>query len=289
MSVPDYELEYDNRRRVPEVGAISARWQAASAAYRMTADAELDRSYGPGERQRYDLFLAGSAPAPLVVYVHGGYWQWGDRTLYSFLAAGLNAHGLDVALPSYSLCPAVSVLDIVGELRACLATLWNRTGVHPLVLGHSAGGHLAAALVATDWGAVPEVPDDLVRAGIAISGIFDLQPLVSTSINNALRLDLETAGAASPISWPPPPKDRALVAAVGAAESSEFLRQSRAIVERWRQAGLETEYLEAPGSNHFTILDQLTHPESTLFQRVLSLAQRGDADRRRLRGRGNRD
>lgn len=167
MAIPDDEVEYDNRLRVPEVGAISARWQAASAAYRGTANAGLDRPYGPGERNRYDIFLTGSARAPLVVYVHGGYWQWGDRTLYSFLATGPNAHGLSVAFPSYSLCPTVSVLDIVGELRACLAVLWNRTGVHPLVVGHSAGGHLAAALVATDWGAIADVPDDLVRAGIA--------------------------------------------------------------------------------------------------------------------------
>jgi len=274
VPVPDYEVEYNNGRRVAEVDAISARWEAASASYRETADAELDRRYGPGDRNRYDLFFTGSARAPLVVYVHGGYWQWGDRTLFSFLAEGLNANGLSVAIPSYSLCPTVSVLEIVGELRSFLAALWNRTGVHPLVVGHSAGGHLAAAMVATDWGAIPDVPDDLVRAGIAISGIFDLQPLVSTSMNDAVKLDLEMARDASPRFWPPPPKQRALVAAVGAAESSEFLRQSREIVERWGRVGLATEYLEAPGANHFTILDELTQPQSALSQRVLAMARR---------------
>jgi len=118
VPVPDYEVEYNNGRRVAEVDAISARWEAASASYRETADAELDRRYGPGDRNRYDLFFTGSARAPLVVYVHGGYWQWGDRTLFSFLAEGLNANGLSVAIPSYSLCPTVSVLEIVGELRS---------------------------------------------------------------------------------------------------------------------------------------------------------------------------
>jgi arylformamidase len=274
MATPDYEVEYDNRRRVPEVGAIFDRWKAASDVYRETANAELDRSYGPGDRHRYDLFFAHSAGAPLVVYVHGGYWQWGDRPLYSFLAEGLNANGLTVAVPSYSLCPTVSVLDIVGELRTFLAALWNQTSAHPLVVGHSAGGHLTAAMVATDWSAIPDVPDDLVRAGIAISGIFDLQPLVSTSINNALGLDLETARDASPRFWPAPPKRRALIAAVGAAESSEFLRQSREIVELWGGAGLETEYLEVPRTNHFTILDELTQPQSDFFRAVFAMAQR---------------
>jgi arylformamidase len=273
MPTPDYEVEYDNRRRVPEVGEISARWEAASAVYRETAHAELDRRYGPGDRHLYDLFFADSAGAPLVVYLHGGYWQWGDRSLYSFLAEGLNANGLTLAVPSYSLCPTVSVLGIVEEIRTFLAALWSQMRAHPLVIGHSAGGHLTAATVATDWSAFPGVPDDLVRAGIPISGIFDLQPLVSTSINNALGLDLETAKNASPRFWPPP-KGRALTAAVGAAESSEFLRQSREIVERWGRAGLETEYLEVPRTNHFTVLDELTQPRSALSKGVLAMAQR---------------
>ena len=269
----DYEVEYNNSRRVPDAGAIAERWEVASVAYRETAPAELDLRYGPGDRHRYDLFPA-QGDAPLVVYIHGGYWQGGDRTLYSFLAEGLNANGFTLAGPSYSVCPSVSVLDIVGELRAYLAVLWSRTRTHPLVVGHSAGGHLTAAMVATDWRDVPEVPDDLVRGGIAISGIFDLQPLVSTSINDALGLDLETAREASPSSWPPPAQGRALNAAVGAAESSEFRRQSREIVESWGAAGVETEFLEAPGTNHFTIVDELTQPQSPLFKRVSAMAQR---------------
>jgi arylformamidase len=184
MTTTDYEVEYNNRRRVPDAGVIAERWKVASAAYRETAHAELDLRYGPGDRHRNDLFSA-DRDAPHVVYVHGGYWQSGDRKLYSFLAEGLNARGLTVAVPSYSLCPSVSVLDIVGELRGFLAVLWKRTRVHPLVVGHSAGGHLTAAMLATDWRDVPDVPGELARGGIAISGIFDLQPLVSTSINGA--------------------------------------------------------------------------------------------------------
>src|SRR5262249_38785763 len=151
-------IEYDNRRRVPEHVEINARWQAASVAYLKVARTELDQPYGPGARHRYDLYLAGDAKAPLVVYIHGGYWQRGDRKDYPFLDREPNAAGLDVALPSYSLCPAVSVMDIVGELRICLAALWKRTGKHPLVVGHSAGGHLTAAMLASEWSKVGDVP-----------------------------------------------------------------------------------------------------------------------------------
>jgi arylformamidase len=269
----DYEAEYNNRRRVPEHVEINVRWQAASVAYRRVARANLDQSYGPGERNRYDLYFAGDARAPLVVYIHGGYWQRGDRKEYAFLAQALNARGLDVALPSYSLCPAVSVMDIVGEIRLCLAAVWRKTGKHPLIVGHSAGGHLTAAMLASDWSKVAGVPADLVRAGVAISGVFDVAPLMPTSLNEALRLDAQAARSASVLFWPPPPKGRALVAAVGGAESAEFLRQSRDIVAAWKPAGVACEYLEVPGANHFTVVDALTSRESALFAKVAALAR----------------
>jgi arylformamidase len=268
MIAIDYEAEYNNRRRVPEHADINARWQTASAAYRASARADLDQAYGPGERHRYDLFFAGKANAPLVVYVHGGYWQRGDRKDYAFLAQALNARGLDVALPSYSLCPAVSVMEIVAELRAFLATLWGKTGKHALLTGHSAGGHLTAAMLATHWSAVVGVPPDLVRTGIAISGLFDLPPLVGTSLNEVLGLDPSAARAASPLFWPPPPPGRVLVAAVGGAESAEFRRQSREIVASWQNAGVRCHYLEVPDANHFTVVEELVDPKSALSAKL---------------------
>jgi arylformamidase len=270
----DYEAEYNNRRRVPDNAEYAARWQAASAAYRQTARADLDVAYGPGDRRRYDLFPSGRRDAPLVVYIHGGYWQRGDRKDYSFLGQALNARGLDVALPSYSLCPAVSVMDIVRELRMCLAALWKVTGKHPLVTGHSAGGHLTAAMLASDWSKVADVPPDLVRAGVAISGVFDLAPLIGTSINDLVHLDVETARAASPLLWPAPPKGRTLVAAVGGSESSEFLRQARDMARAWTSAGLEANALVVPGTNHFSVVDELTKPDSALSITVATLAKR---------------
>jgi arylformamidase len=273
MTEIDHEAEYNNRIRIAAFGDIVARWATESAAHRGRAPAALDQPYGPGDRQRYDLFHAGAPTAPLVVFIHGGYWQLGSRQDSAFVARALTAAGIDVAIPSYSLCPAVAIRDIIEEMRRCLVALWAATGKRPVVAGHSAGGHLTAALLATDWGAVPGVPPDLVRTGLAISGVFELAPLIPTTMNARLRLDPEAAAAASPLRWPPPPPGRTLVAAVGEHETPEFHRQSRAIVERWARAGVATEYLCVAGVHHFTIVDELARPGNALFDRAVALAR----------------
>ena len=274
MSGIDYESEYDNRRRVPEHPEIMARWAAHSARVRSRTPCELGAPYGPGPRQRYDLFNPeDSTPdAPLVVYIHGGYWQRGDRGDYSFIAEALVAQGATVVLPSYTLCPELSVAGITEEMRQFLATLWRRLQRRPVVIGHSAGGHLAAAMMATDW-TRHDAPADLVRAGYAISGVFDLAPLIPTSLNEALRLTPESAREASPGSWPPPPAGRTFVASVGGAESSEFLRQSLDLTAVWSAAGITAECVVVPNANHFTVVDELTRPQSAMVQRVLQLAR----------------
>ncbi|HEX4417731.1 MAG TPA: alpha/beta hydrolase [Kofleriaceae bacterium] len=275
----DYETEYRARLRVPAFLDIMARWQADSVSARRTAHTVLDQPYGAAPRQRYDLLCAAppaaDRPAPLVVFIHGGYWQLDNCRDYQFTARALNAAGIDVAFPWYSLCPAVSVLQIVDELRRCVAALWTRRGQRPIVVGHSAGGHLTAALLATDWTAHPGAPGDLVRAGVAISGVFELAPLVTTTMNTALQLDPASAVAASPLGWPVPPPAgaRTLVAAVGGDETDEFHRQSRAIVETWGGRGVHTEHLPVAGANHFTVVDALADPGSTLFRRVVDLTR----------------
>lgn len=275
MPALDYEAEYNNRRRVPEYPEIQARRQKESAAFLPLANAETDLSYGPGERQRYDLFRPKnvSGSSPLVVFIHGGYWQRGDRKENAFLARELNARGITLALPSYTLCPAVKVADIVDEMRRFLKAVWERTNQRPVVAGHSAGGHLAAAMLATDWSKVGGVPSDLVRSAYALSGVFDLPPLIGTSINDAVKLDDATAREMSPLLWPPPPKDRTLVAAVGGDESQEFVRQSLAIAGAWSRAGVKAECVVVPGANHFTIVDELARPESAMIARVAELAR----------------
>jgi arylformamidase len=273
MTAIDYEAEYNNRARVPEHVEIMERWQMLSAAYRLASTPENDRPYGSKERQRYDLFVANSGSAPLVVYIHGGYWQRGDRKDFSFVARELNANGITVAVPSYSLAPAASVMEIIDEMTLCLVTLWKKLRRRPLVIGHSAGGHLSAAMLANEWGRVAGVPADLVRAAYGLSGVYDLAPLIGTSLNQALYLSAGISRAASPMFRPAPAKGRRFVAAVGGDESAEFLRQSREIAQTWEKAGVVTENVVVPGANHFTILEELLRPGSPVLTRITELAR----------------
>jgi arylformamidase len=265
----DYEAEYNNRARVPEHPALIAGWARDAQAWRESQGFQTI-SYGPGARNTIDVFPS-RGEGDLVVFIHGGYWQALDGSFFSHLAAGLNAHGVSVAIPSYDLCPQVSIDDIIQQLRMAaraLAPLSRRL----VVSGHSAGGHLAACLMATDWRSIdPVLPQHLVKAAYAISGLFDLGPLLKTSINNALRLDEAAAARASPVFWRPPAHGT-LDAVVGGDESAEYFRQSRMIVDAWGQAGIETRFAEVPGADHFTAIAPLADPGSPMTQRLLELA-----------------
>jgi arylformamidase len=273
----DYEAEYNNRARVKEHPEILARLEQAANAYRTEATAEgraeLDAGYGPGPRQIVDIFHSGTGDqAPLAMFIHGGYWRSLQPQMFSSLAHGLNAHGVTVALAGYDLCPQVGIGDIVEQIeRACLF-LWDRFRKPILVHGHSAGGHLAAAMLATDW-SKHGAPENLVPAAMTISGLFDLAPMIATAMNEDFRLDAEDAHRLSPL-FRPPPAGRTFDAIVGGAESSEFLRQSRIIVDRWGEAGVETRYEAIAGANHFTVIEPLADPKSAIVQRLVHLAPR---------------
>jgi len=267
----DYEVEYNNRARVPDNPALMAGWARDAAAYREQHPPRR-LTYGPSARNTIDLF-AGHDDGPIVVFIHGGYWQALDGSSSSHCAAGLNAHGITVAVPSYDLCPQVSVATIIAEMRDAMREL-AQLGEPLVVSGHSAGGHLAACMLATDWSGIdPALPRDLVRAAYTISGLFELEPLVETSINKALGLDLAAAHAASPLSWTPP-RQGSLDAVVGGDESAEYLRQSRTMVERWGAAGVATRFGTVPGANHFTAIAPLADPNSPMTLRLKQLAGR---------------
>jgi arylformamidase len=273
----DYEVEYNNRARVPENPELMAGWARDAAAYRQT-HAPRRIAYGPGERNVIDIFAGegkGQSPdgdrAPVVVFVHGGYWQALDGSWFSHMARGLNAHGISVAIPTYDLCPQVSVVDIIGEMRQAMFVL-ARLSSRLIVSGHSAGGHLAACMLATDWKAYEaSLPTQLVSAAYAISGLFELGPLVPTSINKALGLDQAMAREVSPLFWTPP-SHGTLDAVVGEAESAEYHRQSRSIADAWGKSGVPTQYGVVPSANHFTAIAPLTDPASPMTLRLKELA-----------------
>src|SRR5260370_19316667 len=248
-----------------------AGWARDAAAYR-ARHAPRSIPYGPGARNTIDFF-PGDHEGAIVVFIHGGYWQSFDGSSFSHLAGGLNAHGISVAIPSYDLCPRVSVDDIIQQMRAASREL-ARLGRPLVISGHSAGGHLAACMLATDWPAFDaSLPEGLVMPAYAISGLFDLGPLVETSINNALHLDDAAARAASPLFWNAPLRG-SLDAVVGENESAEYFRQSRTIVELWGAAAVTTRFGVVPAANHCTALAPLADPESPLVLRLKELLQR---------------
>jgi arylformamidase len=253
--------------------AIIAGWEADAAQFRDAAGGELGLSYGPHERTRTDIFRSkedhGGAHA---VFIHGGYWQNLDRAYFSHLAQGLEFHGIPMAVPSYPLCPQVSVADIVADMQRFCLWLWKRSGRRLVVAGHSAGGHLAACMAATEWPALGG-PARLVTGGLGISGIYDLRPLIPTSINKALKLDEKTARAVSPLCWPAPHGVR-FEAWVGGQESPEYLRQTTSLEAAWRGSGIECSSVVADGSDHFTVVAPLAQPESPM---TLALAALCDA------------
>jgi arylformamidase len=278
MAAADLESEYSPRTSVPDCDEIFARWTREAELYRAETlkggRAELGLSYGDTPRQMIDLFLpAAGENAPLVLFIHGGYWRAFDPSFSSQMARGLNQHGIAVAVVGYDLCPIVTIGDIIEQIRRASLFLWQRFGRQILAVGHSAGGHLAAATVATDWQALyPKAPPDLVPAGFAISGVFDLRPLVGLSVNQDLQLSAEDAQRLSPLLWPVPP-GRSLDVTVGDLESGAFKSQSRTMTDTWRQAKAETRYVEYPG-NHFTVIDALTDPDNAMVTRIAELTQR---------------
>jgi len=255
------ESEYNNRAKVPEHGAIMAGWKQDAAAFRAGhAQAEIALKYGPSARQVLDIFWPGtSRDAPLAMFIHGGYWQALDKDWFSHLAAGFLSHGIALALPSYDLCPQVSLEVLTEQLREAAACLIARHGRDIYATGHSAGGHLTAMLLATDFRA--RGLRGGIHGGYAISGLFDLERLVETSINTALNLDAARARALSPLRLPAPAAR--LRAFVGELEGEEYASQSRRIAEAW--AGT---WGFIPGANHFTAIAPLTAPDSEMMKTI---------------------
>ena len=273
------EREYNARAAIRDHPQIFARWAEQGAAARRLRACEVDLQYGLLDVERLDIFHAHQADAPLLVFIHGGYWRSLDKSDFSWIAPPLLQHGVAVALTNYGLAPQTSIEDIVRQQLKALAWLYHnaeRLRFNPdriIVAGHSAGGHLTAMMMAALWQQFDStLPSGLVKAGLAISGLFDLRPLVKAPfVNVDLQLDLKRARAMSPIEMPSA-TSAALITAVGALESSEFKRQSSEFGARW-STNL-ARHLELPHANHLTVCDELANPGSPLFDAMLELIRR---------------
>jgi len=271
------ERGYNNRAAVPDhpqqLAEYAERSKAAVAALRP----KLDLRYGPNPQETLDLFLPAGTPRGTLAFIHGGYWRALDKAEFSFVAAPFVAQGYAVAVVNYDLCPSVTIATIVDECRRSLLWLAHEASRHgvpaaPLVVsGHSAGGHLVAMLFATDWGAHGLAAPPFV-AGVTLSGVHDLEPLVLSTMNADLRLDAAEARRMSPVHYAATTR-APLYAAVGADETSEFLRQSQLICDAWpanRPAGM-TAARFIPNRNHFTVVLDYADPASELTRATLGL------------------
>ncbi len=262
--ITDWDDAYNNRDHIPGADAFPPRWQAEAAGFRgaLGARAELDHAYGPGARQRFDLFHPEGSPAGLAIFVHGGYWRAFDKSYWSHLAAGALARGWAVAMPSYTLAPEARISAITGEVAAAIAAAAGRV-VGPIRLaGHSAGGHLVCRMACVG-SPLPEPVAARVGHVLSISGVHDLRPLLRTATNDDLRLDLAETRAESPAFLEPRAGVR-LTAWAGGAERPEFRRQNALIANVWTGLGAKTRAVEDPGRHHFDVIEPLAEADSPL-------------------------
>ncbi len=279
------DRQYNNRALVPEHAAHFSRWADASAQARQALPCLLDVAYGHGPNETLDVFPAprkpGQPPAPVLVFIHGGYWRSLDKADHSFLAPAFVQQGACVVMPNYALCPAVTIPQIALQMTQALAWVHRHIGAHGgdprriTVVGHSAGGHLAAMLLACDWARVgADLPVALVKNALSISGVFDLAPLRQTPfLRDSLRLTAQQVRQASPAGFPAPTVVDGrgkLVALAGADESEEFVRQNALIQQAWGKAVVPVcETL--PGRNHFSVLEALIAPKHRLHRLAKNL------------------
>ena len=271
------ERGYNLREAFPDHPAWFARYAADSEAARAALRPQLDLRYGSRPKETLDLFVPASPARATFVFLHGGYWRALDKNDFSFVAPPFVADGIAVAVVNYDLCPAVSIADIVVECRRALVWLVRHAPAHGanaeriVVAGHSAGGHLAATLFATDWSAEGLGRNPLV-GGVSLSGVHDLLPLVLFSYNVDLKLDEAEAARLSPARLQPRTTAPLLIA-VGADETPEFLRQSRLLWDAWpasRPAGALSPLI-VPERDHFSVVADYGDPTSDLTRQTLGL------------------
>lgn len=270
-----HDRMYNNRALVPDFADHFAHWQNASEQARQTRKPQLDVRYGDGPGETLDIFPTARPDAPVVIFIHGGYWRSLDKSDHAFVGAALQDMGACVVVVNYALCPGtqaqpVTVPDIALQMAQASAWVWRHIAAHGgdrsniTAIGHSAGGHLAAMLLACDWKQLGrDLPAGLVRKTMSISGLFDLEPVRKTPfVQGDLRITPAHVRMASPAKWPRP-RHGVLYSVVGGDESPEFLRHNRLIHQAW---GPKTVPVceELPGLNHFSVVTDLTRTGSRL-------------------------
>jgi arylformamidase len=263
------DAAYNNTAAVGQAkrNAYVADWTRRSQTIRNSPGARLDLRYGGGPRQRLDVFPCGAPAAPTLMFFHGGYWQMNDKEPYTFLGEGVRSAGFNLAMIEYTLAPSARMDEIVAEVRSAVAWVIEYAKdisgdpARVFVSGHSAGGHLTAMAMT----------DARVAGGVAISGIFDLEPIRLNYLNAKLGLDAAEAARNSPI-FQLPSRAAPLVVTVGLGELPELIRQSEEYAAAWRESGLTGRYVPMAGHDHFSILEELARPDGAILEALKELA-----------------
>lgn len=271
-----YNQQLDARAMVPDHPHIFQRWIQESTHVRRTTIGLLDLAYGDASGERLDFFPASRRDAPLLVFIHGGSWRTSDKSNFSFLAPAYTRAGINVALLNYTLAPSATLTEITLQQLRALAWLYRKADRYDVdrhritVAGHSAGGHLAAMMLAALWPVfASDLPPDLVKAGIMLSGVYDLEPVRQADF---LNIDLQlTASHIAPLSPARMPQAHAtpFITAVGGMESAEFKRQNALIGAHWKAS--HGGDIALPDANHFTICDAFASPGNPLFEAAVKL------------------
>ena len=273
------DAQYDLRPLWPDVPDVVAFRESESARVRDRIQGRLDVAYGPSQKETLDIFppAGGSGDAPAIVYIHGGYWQLSDKNDTTYIAPAFLDAGICFATINYTLAPEAGLDRIADECRRAVAWVWSHAAEIGIdrdrifVAGHSAGGHLTAMMLATDWPSIhPALPARPVRGACALSGLYDLEPVRLTFLNDVLGMDAETAARNSPL-YLDPTTDIPLILSVGDRETDEFKRHQTELFAAWTAKGLSVEEVDAPGCHHYTIVGHFGDPASALHRTMVSM------------------
>lgn len=277
----DIETQYNPRKAVANVEEFAQRAAAISKRTRETRQCRLDIRYGAGQLATLDVFPAAKADAPLHVFLHGGYWRSRDKSDYSYVADALVPLGITTVVMNYDLCPQSELPGIVEQVRDGFKWIHNHAtdlGGNPQSMtasGHSAGAHLIAAVL-SGLNASNTAQEGMPKAGVLISGIYELEPVLSISVNEEIRLRPEQVDAMSPLRHPPSPAVP-LAVVVGGAETAAFIGQSKRFAETCSAYGASSSYVELPGRNHYTIMQLLETPGAPLARIIDGMARHGSS------------
>lgn len=275
-----FDAQYNLRAGRPDYEeTVIPNWIKDSKKARENLNCTLDVRYADGDNQKLDVFLCGDKKAPTLIWIHGGYWQRGDKSIYSFLASPFVEIGANVIIVGYDLCPNVSMTRISEELREAVSFIWNNGKILGInrdkisVMGHSAGGHLTQMMMATDWPARDSAfPLDIIKAGIPVSPLSYLEPVrLTLALNANLQMDAIEANLESPMTNHPPHTNAPQLVVVGGAETDEFHRQSEMYVNSFRTQQRMIDMYVVPDVDHFDELNVLADQESTFFKKVCAM------------------